>query len=316
MLATKEIKSIIEAKCKPSELDILNKFVMLLDNYKINYTLISGVPHFAVSNLAKSKGLSNVDFSKNYFDEDKRCILEGVFKKIEGEDLVKFKKAWIKDNNFQFNKANSLWICDFVGAYHYLTIGNSQRAKDFKSLGAKSIEVNVSNIISLEEKREEKLINYQTEEEIQNAICALSSYTNRHFKREQIVVNTFSDQSVRTRRFDLIEIKGKEIKIYELKSNILTSEHIKEVIGEKGYIELAKLKYPKKNIKFYFIAPKISQSAERLLKQMIKVEYLSLDYLVNELIVDIKNEFSSFNSEWYLYKNILPKFTNVLPISL
>ena len=37
---------------------------------------------------------------------------------------------------------------------------------------------------------------------------------------------------------------------------------------------------------------------------------------INELIVDIKNEFSSFNSEWYLYKNILPKFTNVLPISL
>jgi hypothetical protein len=319
MLATpSSIKELIQAKCPTSELDILNKFVSLLDTYKINYTVIKGVPHFVVSNLARSKGLDPIDFSKNFIKEGK-CILGGVFKKIEGDILIKFKEAWIKDNTFQFNQARSLWITDFVGAYHYLSSGNSEQAKDFKDLGANSIETVVrnatkSNVVPMYPKETYlKAVGTLPEELLHDAICALSSYTSRHFKREQIVPNSFNDQSARTRRFDLVEKAGRRVKVYELKANRLTTDHIKDAIGEKGYLELAALKYPKKTIKFYFVAADITPSAQRLLNQMKKIEFVSLPTLVEELVAEIREEFKSADSEWYLQKEILPKFANVLP---
>lgn len=314
MLATSSLKAIIQPTIKPTQQDILNKFISLLDTYKIHYVELGKQPHFVVSNLARAKGLDTVDFSKNYFDSNKKCILPGTFKLIKGEELAKFKKAWFDSNKYTFTKANSLWITDWLGAFHYLSNGYSEQAKDFKSLGANAIESTVSNVISLEEKRQQKQLQYQTEEALHDALCALSSYTNRHFKREQIVVNSFTDQSAKTRRFDLVEIKGRVLNLYELKASSLTTEHVKEAIGDKGYLELAKLKYPKKCVKFYFVAPSITKSAERLLKQMNKVEYLPLDYLVNQLVNDIRAEFLAANSEWYLYKEILPKFADVLPV--
>jgi len=318
MLATSSLKSIIQPSIKPTQQDILNKFISLLNTYKIHYVLLGKQPHFVVSNLARAKGLNTVDFSKNYMVNGK-CSLPGEFKLIKGEQLAKFKKAWFEANHFQFNRACSLWITDWLGAYHYLQAGYSQQAKEFKTLGANAIESTVSNVISLEERRQAKLQQtqqqYQNEETIHDAICSLSSYTNRHFKREQIVVNSFTDQTARTRRFDLVEVKGRQLKVYELKPTSLTTEHIKEAIGDKGYLELAKLKYPKKSIRFYFVAPTITKSAERLLKQMTKVEFIPLDYLVNQLVEDIREEFKLAGSEWYLDKEIIPKFADVLPVN-
>jgi hypothetical protein len=308
MLATSSaIKSLIQTKCKPSELDILNKFVSLLDIYKINYVTLGKDPHFVVSNLARSKGLDTVDFSKNFIVNGK-CTLGGTFKLIKGEELVKFKQAWKEANTFQFTKANSLWICDWLGAYSYLTIGNTQQAKDFKEVGANSVERVINNVIPFTP------VLPATEEMLHNAICGLASYTNRHFKREQIVVNSFTDQSAKTRRFDLVEKVGRNVKVMELKANALTTDHIKEAIGDKGYLELAMLKYPTKRVKMYFVAPSITKSAERLLNRMTKVEFLSLGNLVADLVSEIRAEFKDNESEWYLTKEILPKFNHVLPI--
>lgn len=324
MLATSSLKSIIQPSIKPTQQDILNKFISLLGTYNIHYVLLgkeraTQQPHFVVSNLARAKGLDTVDFSKNYFDSNKKCILPGIFKLIKGEELAKFKKVWQDSNGWSFTKATSLWITDWLGAYHYLQAGYSEQAKEFKTLGANAIESTVSNVISLEERRQAKLQQsqqqYQSEETIHDAICALSSYTNRHFKREQIVVNLFTDQTAKTRRFDLVEIKGRVLSVYEIKSTVLTEDHIKETIGTKGYIELAKLKYPKKSIKLVFIASSITPSAERLLKQMTKVKFIPLDYLVNQLVEDIREEFKLAGSEWYLDKEIIPKFTDVLPVN-
>ena len=322
MLATSSIKDIIQPTCKPSEVDILNKFIDLLETYKINYTVIGGQPHFVVSNLAKSKGISSVDFSKNYFDKNKKCILGGVFKKIQGDDLVKFKQAWVRDNFFQFNKATSLWICDFVGAFNYLTIGYGEQAKDFKELGANSIETVITNatnkVTPLHSNQPYFTVN-DSEETLHNAICALSSYTNRHFKREQIIVNSLADgfeNVAKTRRFDLVEKSGRYVRVMELKAHPLTTDHIKEAVGDKGYLELAIAKYPKKRVKLVFVAPDITYSAKRLLKQMTKVEFISLNTLVSELVDEVKTEFKTADSEWYFTKHILPQFSNVLPMKV
>ena len=319
MLATSSvIKSLIQAKCKPSELDILNKFVALLDTYKINYVRLGDDPHFVVSNLAKSKGLDTLDFSKNFIVNGK-CTLGGIFKLIKGDELAKFKLAWKESNGWSFTKANSLWITNFVGAYNYLTIGNNEQAKQFKEIGANSVEKVVSNVTSnvipLYPSKPHLTVLSATEEQLHDAICALSAYTNRHFKREQIVVNSFTDQSAKTRRFDLVEKVGRNVKVMELKAHPLTTDHIKEAIGDKGYLELAMLKYPTKRVKLTFVAPSITKSAERLLNRMTKVEFLSLGNLVADLVSEIRTEFKDNDSEWYLTKEILPKFNHVLPVN-
>ena len=317
MLATSStIKSLIQAKCKPTELDILNKFVSLLDTYKINYVTLGKEqqPHFVVSNLARSKGLDNLDFSKNFIVNGK-CTLGGTFKLIKSDELAKFKLAWYESNKWSFTKANSLWITDWLGAYNYLTIGNNNQAKDFKEIGANSVERVISNVIPLHPSKPHFTVVPPSEEQLHVAICALSAYTNRHFKREQIVVNSFTDQSARTRRFDLVEKAGRNVTVLELKASPLTTDHIKEAIGDKGYLELAIAKYPKKRVKLYFVAPSITKSAERLLNRMTKVEFLSLGNLVADLVSEIRTEFKDNDSEWYLTKEILPKFAGVLPVS-
>lgn len=319
MLATSStIKSLIQAKCKPTELDILNKFVSLLDTYKINYVRLGDDPHFVVSNLARSKGLDNLDFSKNFIVNGK-CTLGGTFKLIKGDELAKFKLAWEESNGWSFTKANSLWITNFVGAYNYLTIGNNEQAKQFKEIGANSVEKVVSNVTSnvipLHPTKPHLTVVSPSEEQLHDAICALSVYTNRHFKREQIVINSFTDQSARTRRFDLVEKAGRNVTVLELKASPLTTDHIKEVIGDKGYLELAMLKYPTKRVKLYFVAPSITKPAERLLNRMTKVKFLSLSNLVADLVSEIRTEFKNNDSEWYLTKEILPKFSHVLPVN-
>ena len=318
MLATSAIKSLIQAKCKPTELDILNKFVSLLDTYKINYVRLGDDPHFVVSNLARSKGLDNLDFSKNFIVNG-NCILGGTFKLIKGDELAKFKLAWKESNGWSFTKANSLWVTNFIGAYNYLTIGNNEQAKQFKEIGANSVEKVVSNVTSnvipLHPPKPHLTVVPPSEEQLHNAICALSAYTNRHFKREQIVINSFTDQSARTRRFDLIEKAGRNVTVFELKASPLTTDHIKEVIGDKGYLELAMLKYPTKRVKLYFVAPSITKPAERLLNRMTKVKFLSLSNLVADLVSEIRTEFKNNDSEWYLTKEILPKFSHVLPVN-
>ena len=317
MLATSStIKSLIQAKCKPTELDILNKFVSLLDTYKINYVTLGREqqPHFVVSNLARSKGLDNLDFSKNFIVNGK-CTLGGTFKLIKSDELAKFKLAWYESNKWSFTKANSLWITDWLGAYNYLTIGNNNQAKDFKEIGANSVERVINNVIPLHPSKPHFTVVPPSEEQLHDAICALSAYTNRHFKREQIVVNSFTDQSARTRRFDLVEKAGRNVTVLELKASPLTTDHIKEAIGDKGYLELAIAKYPKKRVKLYFVAPSITKSAERLLNRMTKVEFLSLGNLVADLVSEIRTEFKDNDSEWYLTKEILPKFAGVLPVS-
>ena len=316
MLATSStIKSLIQAKCKPTELDILNKFVSLLDTYKINYVTLGREqqPHFVVSNLARSKGLDNLDFSKNFIVNGK-CTLGGTFKLIKSDELAKFKLAWYESNKWSFTKANSLWITDWLGAYNYLTIGNNNQAKDFKEIGANSVERVINNVIPLHPSKPYFTVVPPSEEQLHDAICALSAYTNRHFKREQIVVNSFTDQSARTRRFDLVEKAGRNVTVLELKASPLTTDHIKEAIGDKGYLELAIAKYPTKRVKLTFVAPSITKSAERLLNRMTKVEFLSLGNLVADLVSEIRTEFKDNDSEWYLTKEILPKFAGVLPL--
>ena len=317
MLATSStIKSLIQAKCKPTELDILNKFVSLLDTYKINYVTLGREqqPHFVVSNLARSKGLDNLDFSKNFIVNGK-CTLGGTFKLIKSDELAKFKLAWYESNKWSFTKANSLWITDWLGAYNYLTIGNNNQAKDFKEIGANSVERVINNVIPLHPSKPYFTVVPPSEEQLHDAICALSAYTNRHFKREQIVVNSFTDQSARTRRFDLVEKAGRNVTVLELKASPLTTDHIKEAIGDKGYLELAIAKYPTKRVKLYFVAPSITKPAERLLNRMTKVEFLSLGNLVADLVSEIRTEFKDNDSEWYLTKEILPKFAGVLPVN-
>lgn len=321
MLATSSIKSLIKPYSKPTEESILNDFINLLDIYKIRYTLINNVPFFAVSNLASCKGLDTKDFSKNFIKEGK-CILAGKFKKLEGNELTAFKAAWERDSNIPFSRARSLWVCDWRACFSYLSQGNTNQAKEFQTLGADSVEVIVGNKVTPLYPTTPNLVllpTNVTEEQVQEALCSLASYTNRHFKREHTLVNTLADgidNTAKTRRFDLIEMCGRDLKIYELKKSPLTTDHIKEVIGDKGYLELAASRFPTKRVKLFFVAPSITPAAERLIKQFSKITFIPLSSLVVDLVNEIRDEIrtESKEAEWFLDKKILPQFEKILPL--
>jgi hypothetical protein len=209
MLATSSLKELLKAYTKPTEENILNNFILLLNTYKIRYTLINKVPFFVVANLAQSKGLNTKDFAKNFIQNGK-CILAGKFKKLEGKELAAFKSAWAKDNDIGFSKARNLWVCDWRGSYSYLSNGYSNQAKSFQNLGADSVQAIVSKVVPLHPPTPNltpvaSLSNY-SEDDIQEALCSLASYTNRHFKREHTLFNSLADgveNTAKTRRFDL-----------------------------------------------------------------------------------------------------------------
>lgn len=325
MLANSTIKSHIKLSSS-GEGGILDKFIELLSKYKIKFTLINGIPLFAVANLASAKGLNTKDFAKNFIKNGK-CILGGKFKKLEGAELIVFKTAWEKDKNTPFTRARSLWVCDWKGAYHYLSLGNSTQSKELKNIAADSIESVVTKSINSNNNTSPSVSTTKSnvvpinikEEKTQEAICLLASYGNRHFKREQLIHNKLADgvnNTARTRRFDLVETKGRYLTVYEIKKDTLTADHIKEVIGDKGYLELATNRYSTKRVKLVFIAERITAAALRLLKECSKVEFISLGSLVSSLVEEIKEEITkeSKDGEWYLYKRILPQFEGVLPL--
>jgi hypothetical protein len=324
MLATSSIKSLIAPTCSPTEKDILDKFISLLDTYKVRYTTINGKPFFAVANLCTAKGLNSKDF-KNYL-VDGKCVLAGTFTKLEGKDLEQFKQCWERDGNPQFFKARSLWVTNWRGTFSLMSAGASEQAKQFQTLGADSVEVITSKVTSLHPPAPYLTVvpTHQspvgvTEEHIQEAICSLASYTNRHFKREHTLVNTLADgidNTAKTRRFDLIEKCGRSVKIYEMKRQTLTADHVKETIGDKGYLDLAVSRFPNKTVKLFFVANSLTPAAERLIKQFTKIKFIPLSSLVIELVDEIRQEIrgESKEAEWFLDKRILPQFEKVLPL--
>lgn len=102
-----------------------------------------------------------------------------------------------------------------------------------------------------------------SEKEIQNGLLLLSSYANMGLHQEVTILNTLDRSSV-SRRFDIVQYLDNSVRVYELKRDVISEDHIVECIGRRGYYELAKKKWP--NAQLVFVSPNgITTGARRLL---------------------------------------------------
>jgi hypothetical protein len=297
---------------------IIKKLSNLCKKYNINW--IPGGPGkgaFFVSNqLATAKGVDSRDFSNNWASN--KVTISAQFQestgkrpfvmKLKTQELRTFKDLWKHYIGGDLGRAPELYICEWPIAYWYLTRGRSDAATDFTLLGAEAI-----NPIVLTTPVES--LTYLSEEEIQTRIALLSTYSTRiKLTQEETLINTL-DKTSKTRRFDLVERRGKkEVIIYELKRDVVTADHIKEILGERGYLDLAKKKYRGKKVRLVFISPNgIEESAKRMIRYNLAVSYMNVFKLIERIQRSILNQ-TNPAGHFKFIKDIFPKLA--IPTSL
>jgi hypothetical protein len=118
------------------------------------------------------------------------------------------------------------------------------------------------------------------------------------FYIEHPLINTIN-ATTKTRRVDFVKSNGRNVIVYELKLNKITTSDIAKTIGDKGYYQLCADKF-NRPIKFIFLSPLgITNEAQLLLDRMNDVSFLTTQQLCQEYYVKgKKNKWRS--SEWYL----------------
>ncbi|MEA5603697.1 hypothetical protein [Nostoc sp. UHCC 0252] len=265
--------------------------------------------YYVMSQLSLAKGLDKEDYI-NYWSPIQRPLvnqgslesLPGKAFKLEKEKLANFKILYKEQNGVSLGGINSLWVGDFLHAYSYLVQGRSEAAKDFQSLGAKSIEVASSNDIT-----------HAIESDLQLKIMELAGYSNINLKFEVAVVDSFNTGS--HRRWDFVERLPKVTKLYELKSRTLSEDNVRSTLFTKKYIELASERFPGKAIEFIFTSPKgISWEAKNLIQEVnekastlypgvkVKVSFIDTQEITERLISNILNDSPIESHFWFKRK--------------
>ncbi|MFN6460564.1 MAG: hypothetical protein RMZ41_001785 [Nostoc sp. DedVER02] len=310
--ATK-LKSAIEAIAPEVDSTVLDELCRLTRIHNLKWVADKNGKnaYYVMADLSVAKGLDAKDYAYNWADKTKSTSgvennplesLPGKAFKLEGENLANFKKLYKEQNGISLGKINSLWVGDFLHAYSYLVQGRSEAAKDFQSLGAKSIEVASTNDLQ-----------HTIEPDLQLKIMELAGYSNINLKFEVAVVDSFSPGS--HRRWDFVERLPKVTKLYELKSRTLSEDNVRSTLFTKKYIELASERFPGKPIEFIFTSPRgISWEAKSLIQEVnekastlypgikVKVSFIDTQEITERLINNILNDSPIESHFWFKRK--------------
>ena len=155
-----------------------------------------------------------------------------------------------------------------------------------------------------------------SEAKIHSQLVNLLSYSNFHFKQEDPISNSLiSKDGCTSRRLDLTIFKQGVANIYEIKKDMITTNHITTTLGDKGYYQLAKKRYNQLNINFTFISPLgISEEALRLLDCMDNVDFTSVSNFVSLVLQTIKLDYDINCKEglWYFENHIANQFKHLI----
>lgn len=200
-----------------------------------------------MSELSVAKGLNSEDYANNWAVTTSSAIsltttlilgssksLSGKAFKIDGEKLAAFKQKYKNTHNQSLGRINTLWIGDWEHAYAYMTQGVTEAARDFQNIGSNAVERVIKSQVQPVSTVNTPTI---TEEQLQECIQLLSSYSTINLRFEVGVKNTF-DSGAMYRRWDFVEVLFNVVKIYELKRNTITEQDIKDKL-DRNYIELA-----------------------------------------------------------------------------
>lgn len=209
---------------------------------------------------------------------------------LQGDVLKSFKKKYYEKYKESLGSVNKLHVMNCSATYNYLFPEEviSQPAEP---------KVPQPQLNAYPQLNEFTLV---------KQLASLSSYTPNPFRREMTVVNTFRDQSAKTRRFDLCRLlENNTLQVFEVKRDPLTPEHVSTTLGDKGYVHL--LQHTDHTIDFCFVAPSVLPAASRLLSLVPNVTFISIDDLVLSLLKEIKQSLPP-QGEWFM-KNVLDEFS-------
>ncbi|AFY49028.1 hypothetical protein Nos7524_3228 [Nostoc sp. PCC 7524] len=253
-----------------ANLTTLEELIQLVEKHDIKWVPSNegNGAYFIMSQLSIIKGLDSDDYKKNWvnltgsFSQTSLESLAGKAFKLEGNQLAKFKITWREVWGESLGRINSLWVGDWEHAYSYLVQGKSNTAKEFQSLGAKSVIKAVESDISSIDKVTRDIIyksGWSNELDLQIALTYLASHSPFKLTPEY-AVEDYPDSKTEVRRFDLLRVqphktKGKIVYCFELKKDIIDLCNVITTIEAKRYTQLLKDRFNTDNIKFYFVAP-------------------------------------------------------------
>lgn len=121
-----------------------------------------------------------------------------------------------------------------------------------------------------------------SEKVLQNSLILLGAYVGITFHQEY-TVEALPNSNAATRRFDLVQKVGNEVRIIELKKEMVTLAHVADIIGIRGYSKLARNNFPNEEVGVYLMSPLamgIQEEALTLLEEISTYcAYVSIEEL-------------------------------------
>ncbi|MEY4519509.1 MAG: hypothetical protein RLZZ499_2109 [Cyanobacteriota bacterium] len=141
-----------------------------------------------------------------------------------------------------------------------------------------------------------------TEKEIQAQLHSLSGMTKTSFVYEVSMKDHVTKSN--SRRLDLVRTFHNKTIIYELKTFPLTSKEMVETLVDKAYLELAQAHFENTYLEFYFVAPEITDSGVRFLRNYgTQIKFISLYDLAQQLKQEVLDNVEP-HDYWFYEKRI------------
>lgn len=150
------------------------------------------------------------------------------------------------------------------------------------------------------------------EERIQDQLMLLAGYGKIQLQQE-VTVLTLPGSQEKTRRYDIVEFNNSNIvKIRELKSHKITQQDLETTL-KKGYLELAKERWPDQKIELIFSSlDGIDDQAELMIDTIPDVSYEDVQDFALRLYINVLE--NTPRDGWTFFKsNVVSKFSQILP---
>lgn len=144
-----------------------------------------------------------------------------------------------------------------------------------------------------------------SEEELQRAICYLTTFSDMHLRQELSLVDEFT--SAHTRRFDLVHRSAEGIHIYEIKKSPISVDHIRFKLNDSRYLDVLQSHFPGVPIKLTFLGsnrPSLSALQEAYSYENVYIR--SIYDFVQDILNNIRNT-TPKEAYWFIIKRILPQ---------
>lgn len=288
---------------------VLEDLLKITQDKGLHWVEYGGGIYLPMVEACLAKGMERDDYSSNWQGQ-----LPGVGLLLEGAALQAFKASYTREYQvWPYPRVRSLRIGNWEHAYAYLVQGKSTTATTFQTMGAKSIHKTIQQTTVALRCPE----SWSTEEEMVGRVFKLMELSPISMQREACFYNSLGNTPT-TRRVDAIEhIPGEggrppKVHIYEFKKGHITSAHVMETVGTKGYIHLVRECYPEARVCLFMVGNQVDPQAQRLLDCMLGVMYLPLSTLLNKVLASIVSSWPK-EGHYQLRTHFLSQYADILP---